>query len=317
MFDSAPREVEIDGEKYEIIQEGVCGERGRAENKVSEGRRRKDGSTVVLRHVAEDICKRTLNQLNTSIKVRQQLNGKLNPLQVPEFLCGERRPGDWCATTFIPGRTLHRQSSLRFSSSRFIPPSLRIEIALRDTIGILKTTIGWTKHGLIHRDLKPGNVVTTPEGDYGVIDWEFGTTEEKLENAKDDDGMEEIGLELEVEREVWTLGTHQYMAPEVATEAHWEPTSDDFSIAMMAAETLGLNILPSDQSRILIERADGTYLKRIQAGFKQFEAKPFDRDTWGRLKTWLLLTSRPDPTARPSRAEALEYLTASGNISEI
>ncbi len=314
MLDAAP--IEIDGERYEFVEEGVDGQQGREGNKISKGKRVSDNKVVVLRQIREEISARTLAQINTAIRVRTALNGAIDPTTASEFLCGERRPGQWCATTFIPGTTLH-QIGISRNAMHFIPSSVRIETALKDIIEILTTTTGWPAN-LIHRDLKPENIVVTPKGRYGIIDWEFGITVEELARMAEEE---------EDEREKRAPGTPQYMAPEAAARAEWTPESDDFSVGVMAIETLGLRIHPKNPTDILLEKADGTYRQKLLEGLAQFEERAkaealrkgntFDNHQWGTLRTWALLVMEQRPQKRPKRAEALKFLTDRGNITEI
>lgn len=123
-----------------------------------------------------------------------------------------------------------------------------------------------------------------------------------------------------MEREKRGPGTVAYIAPEVANDMEWSPASDDFALAMMAAETLGLQIICGDERQTLQERASGDYLKKLKDGLDQFEQKtnrmasrqqdaPLNNALWGRLRTWLLLTANKDFKKRPERIKALEFLT--------
>ncbi len=318
---SDPEIIEIDGDEYRRIAEGVNGKKGRPENRISTGIRLKDEKEVVLRYVPNDITSRRLALLNTAIRVRQTLNGTLDSRSVPEFLCGERQSNQWCATTLIPGKTLKEINEAKRLATRFIPSRVRIQTTCADTIGVLKTTNAWPTN-LIHRDLKPANIVKTPDDRYAIIDWEFGTTLGELAKAKS------------AEEKVSALGTPRYMAPEVADHAEWIPESDDFAIVMMAAEALGLLHIDTAEERTtlvertnLVEKANGVYRKRLLEQLKQFEERAraeatkgkqsFDDTLWGRLQTWLILGSSLKPQKRPKRRDILSYLTNPGNIQEI
>jgi serine/threonine protein kinase len=76
--------------------------------------------------------------------------------------------------------------------------------------------------GLIHRDIKPGNLLITPEGRIKITDF----------------GIARVGDQVPLTKTGQVMGTVQYLAPEQATGKSATPATDIYSLGVVAYEAL-------------------------------------------------------------------------------
>ncbi|MEV3859905.1 serine/threonine-protein kinase [Streptomyces sp. NPDC050095] len=117
----------------------------------------------------------------------------------------------WLATEFIPGPTLQE---LVTGQGPLAPDAvLRLGAGLAEGLAAIHAC------GLIHRDLKPGNVILAPDGPR-IID--FG-----IAHAPEATAMTHTGS---------VIGTYAYMSPEqIRTPARVTPATDVFSLGSVLA----------------------------------------------------------------------------------
>ncbi|MDD5728336.1 MAG: serine/threonine protein kinase, partial [Victivallales bacterium] len=90
--------------------------------------------------------------------------------------------------------------------------------------------------GVIHRDLKPGNIIVGTHGDIYVMDWGLSCLLSP-ENLPDIDHVTEIGMHPRAE----LVGTPCYIAPELIRGGLCSPQSDIFSLGIVLFEIVTLN----------------------------------------------------------------------------
>src|SRR3712207_7793275 len=128
---------------------------------------------------------------------------------------GESEDGTYyIAMEYLPGGTLKD----RIMSRGPLPPQIAAEVALQ----IAEALQAAHKRGVIHRDIKPHNILITESGDVKVTD--FG-----IARAADATTVSHLGE---------ILGTAKYMSPEQAMGEPVGPASDLYSLGVVLYEML-------------------------------------------------------------------------------
>ncbi len=76
--------------------------------------------------------------------------------------------------------------------------------------------------GLVHRDIKPGNILITPAGQVKITDF----------------GIAKVAHQVPVTKSGLVMGTAQYLAPEQASGGEARPASDVYALAIVGFECL-------------------------------------------------------------------------------
>lgn len=139
--------------------------------------------------------------------------------------------------------------------------------------------------GLVHRDLKPGNVLVDEKGRVKVMD--FGLAKDAAEAALTQEGM--------------ILGTPEYMSPEQARGDAVSPASDVYAVGVIAWEAL------SGRTPF---RADSTVATlRMQC---QDPVPPLPEGLPLEAQGWILRALEKDPARRFRDAGEMHQALASG-----
>jgi len=159
----------------------------------------------------------------------------------------------------------------------------RLRDALRQLAGVLHELHG---HGILHRDVKPSNVLVTRRGRVVLMD--FGLS--KVLDHDDEGGETTAGR---------VLGTASYMAPEQAAGLPVSAAGDWYSVGVMLYRAL-TGRLPHGGTRFEVMLA------------KQAADPPpprdFDPDTPADLNDLCVALLARDPAARPGGGEVLRRL---------
>lgn len=150
--------------------------------------------------------------------------------------------------------------------------------------------------GLVHRDLKPNNMLLTIHGEIKLVD--FGLAH------GDFDGKESHTVSM-------VLGTRAYMAPERLDGAEDAPSADVYGLGLILFELLhgramSLSLNPRNHARQLADKLDKLRILGVPD------------DAGRRLKSLIARTLAYEPEDRPTHAEAadeLRKIMAFGNMS--
>src|SRR3954463_2734118 len=212
-----PSEPRTLGERYQLGE--LIGRGGMAE--VHVGRDLRLGRTVAIKLLRIDLARDPSFQAR--FRREAQSAAALNhPNIVAVYDTGEEPMpdgtgvGPYIVMEYVQGETL--RDVLR-SGGRLLP-----ERSLEITEGLLAALDYSHRHGIIHRDVKPGNVMLTPAGQVKVMD--FGIARAVADSAAT---MTQTSA---------VLGTAQYLSPEQARGETVDARSDVYSAGCLLYELL-------------------------------------------------------------------------------
>ena len=203
------------GGRYELGE--LLGRGGMAD--VRRGYDTRLGRTVAIKTLRSDLASDP--SLHARFRREAQNAAGLNhPAIVSVYDTGEDEldgePIPYIVMEFVPGRTL--RDVLR--EGRAILPERALEI----TSDVLRALAYSHRAGIIHRDIKPGNVMLTPAGDVKVMD--FGIARAISDSSST------------MTQTAAVMGTAQYLSPEQARGEKVDARSDLYSTGCLLYELL-------------------------------------------------------------------------------
>jgi serine/threonine-protein kinase len=172
------------------------------------------GQTVALKFVRRDLARDTVfrKRFEREARIAQQI---IDPHVVPVLDTGDHDGIPYLAQRFIAGGSL--QDRLRREGRLEVDVALRIAGQVAGGLGAL------ADHGMVHRDVKPANVLLDEDGVALITD--FGL-------AKDSKGTV-------LTRPGQALGSPHYMAPEQIRGEEVSSATDTYGLGCVLYECLG------------------------------------------------------------------------------
>src|SRR5688572_16827987 len=132
---------------------------------------------------------------------------------------------DFIAMEFVPGKTLDQSIGRK---------GLPVKETLAYAVQIADALAAAHAAGIVHRDIKPGNIMATENGSIKVLD--FGLAK-LTERGEPDPRGTTVTMEAET-KEGALLGTIAYMSPEQAEGKKLDARTDIFSFGLLLYEML-------------------------------------------------------------------------------
>lgn len=148
-------------------------------------------------------------------------------------------------------------------------------------------------HGVVHRDIKPGNLLMTPEGTVKLADFGIARLDET------DEGLTQAGL---------IVGTSYYLAPERALAQAAGPASDMYSLGCVLYQLMTGHVpFTADNPAGVIYQH--VHTPPVPPG----ELRP---EFAGPFEHFLLRLLAKEPEARPTASELAEWARNAATVPE-
>ncbi|HEV3078901.1 MAG TPA: serine/threonine-protein kinase, partial [Gemmataceae bacterium] len=197
---------------------------------------------VALKAISERNCHDTVSRAR--FVQEAEITGRLeHPGIVPVYGFGEHEDGrPYYAMRFVKGDSL-QQAIKRFHETKVVadrPYSLALRKLLGAFIAVCQAIHYAHSRGILHRDLKPDNIMLGKFGETLVVDWglakpldQMQSSTEKTENSLDEAPLRPSSGSGSVETMAGTaIGTPGYMSPEQAAGRNdlMGPASDVYGL---------------------------------------------------------------------------------------
>lgn len=130
------------------------------------------------------------------------------------FDYGEEDGKAYLVMEMVPGEAL----STILERERVLPPEKVLSIISQTALALHQAHLA----GLVHRDVKPGNLLITPDGTVKITDF----------------GIARLADQVPLTATGQVMGTVQYLAPEQASGKPASPATDIYSLGIVAYEAL-------------------------------------------------------------------------------
>ncbi|MBU1586813.1 MAG: protein kinase [Actinobacteria bacterium] len=147
------------------------------------------------------------------------------------FDYGEEDGSAYLVMELVPGEAL----SAVLERERQLPPDRVLDIVAQTAMALQAAHAA----GLVHRDIKPGNLLITPDGRVKITDF----------------GIARIADQVPLTATGQVMGTVQYLSPEQASGHPASPTTDIYSLGIVAYEALAGRRPFTGESQVAIAMA--------------------------------------------------------------
>jgi eukaryotic-like serine/threonine-protein kinase len=203
-----------------------------------------------------------------------------NIVQVFDFGFDEPSGRHFIVMEFVPGRSC--AEILRDDGP--MTPDQVVDVAVQANRGLDHAH----RHGVVHRDVKPGNLMVSPDGIVKLAD--FG-----IAKAAEQSSITQVGS---------VLGTAAYLAPEQARGEEATPASDVYALGVVIYQLL--------TGRLPWEGATLAELAIRRESERPLPPSSYDSEVPETLSTAVLRSLEGDPALRYSTARELSVALAAG-----
>ncbi len=187
---------------------------------------------------------------------------------------------DAVTMALLEGQNLEEHLAERASGGQLMPPSEALRILRR----IAETLANAHDKGVLHLDLKPGNVVLQPYGQVKIIDWGAARFYDRLPyQAHLEEAGEDDALELPGSKDI--PGTPAYMSPEQvrSDEDALGPWTDVYTSGVLLYELLSGELPFRTQAEVVAQACSASPPALRPIGTLRAEVSPALSDFCSRL----------------------------------
>lgn len=163
-----------------------------------------------------------LNRFETEIELMNQFKGKTNIVSYEDHEIIPRTGDQIGYDVFVRMELLEDLRKIQRMNAELLNNQIEIVHIGKDICNALEICM---EHNIIHRDIKPGNIMRSKDGDYKLGD--FG-----------------VARNLEGTATMTKVGTLSFMAPEVENSGSYDERADIYSLGMVLYELLNNNRAP-------------------------------------------------------------------------
>jgi serine/threonine-protein kinase len=226
-----------------------------------------------------------------------------HPNIVSIYEYGSDRGVDFIAMELVEGQPLHR-----LLARGKLPVGQALSYARQMALALSKAHA----QGVIHRDLKPGNVIVSPDGAVKLLD--FGLAKRHAAEATSE---EDVTQSMGLTQAGAVMGTPAYMSPEQAMGEEATHRSDLFSYGAILYEMAsGQRAFPGSSSTVLAKvvgkepPAVEQLNPRLPPAFAQLIRECMSKSPEARPKSAGEVLARLDAIGQPARRRARAWVAA-------